>query len=95
MSTSATLSLAVRLICKLDCSIPQELLLISVMKCDSSQDGGWALVRRIGQGSQWFAGTDKLTGMNNWYDPSNGDFCTPYSHLLNPQTEFMFATGKR
>jgi hypothetical protein len=69
--------------------------LVSGMTCDSSQDGGWALVRRIVHGSQWFAGTDKLTGMAHWSDPSNGEFYTRYSHLLNPQTEFMFATGTR
>ncbi len=69
--------------------------LASGMTCDSSQDGGWALVRRIVQGSQWFGTTDKLTGTHQWSDPSNAEIYTRYSHLLNPQTEFMFATGTR
>ncbi len=61
-------------------------------------EGGWALVRRVKQGSTWHPSTDSLAGTHVYgsYSPSTADvtFSVPFRDLLvTDNTEVLFATG--
>ena len=89
-------------------SIPQKhsldaslTLSIAAIAClNSMESGGWALFRRIGQGSAWYSATDGLTGTASYgvggaRPTHTTSHSIPYHHLLSPNTQFMFTTGKR
>jgi hypothetical protein len=67
--------------------------------CDGIVDGGgWALVRRVMQGSTWHPATDNLAGTEPAYGryggPTfNATFGRPYSSWITTSTEFLFTTG--
>jgi hypothetical protein len=67
--------------------------------CDNIIDGGgWALVRRVKQGTVWHPATDNLAGTEPAYGTYGGPtfdatFGRPYSSWLAPTTEFLFTTG--
>jgi hypothetical protein len=73
----------------------------SAMKfyCDTLLDGGgWALVRRVKQGSEWHPATDNLAGTHAAYGRYGGPtfdetFGRPYSTWVTGSTEFLFMTG--
>ncbi len=61
------------------------------------QGGGWALVRRVAQGSLWHAASDNLAGTDNYGTPSTPDslssFSIPFAGIVNNNTQLLFATG--
>jgi hypothetical protein len=62
------------------------------------EGGGWALVRRVGQGSTWSSATDNLAGIASFGVTSSRPVDTtslsiPFSRWLWPSTEILFATG--
>jgi hypothetical protein len=67
--------------------------------CDNVIDGGgWALVRRVKQGSVWHPATDNLAGTEAAYGTYGGPtfdatFGRPYSSWIQSSTEFLFTTG--
>ncbi len=67
--------------------------------CDNLVDGGgWALVRRVKQGSLWHPATDNLAGTQPAYGPYGGPtfdatFGRQYSSWITTSTEFLFTTG--
>jgi hypothetical protein len=67
--------------------------------CDNRLDGGgWALVRRVKQGSAWHPATDNLAGTEPAYGTYGGPtfdatFGRPYSSWITGSTEFLFTTG--
>ncbi len=76
-------------------------LFLKAMKfyCENQLDGGgWALVRRVQQGSVWHPARDNLAGTEPAYGTYGGPtfnatFGRPYSSWLATSTEFLFATG--
>jgi hypothetical protein len=68
--------------------------------CDNLMDGGgWALVRRVKQGSEWHPATDNLAGTQPAYGNYGGPtfdetFGRPYSTWVTESTEFLFMTGE-
>ncbi len=68
--------------------------------CENRLDGGgWALVRRVRQGSSWHPATDDLAGTHpsygNYGGPTfNETFGRPYNSWITPATEFLFSTGR-
>jgi hypothetical protein len=67
--------------------------------CNNVLDGGgWALVRRVRQGSVWHPTTDNLAGTQPAYGtygaPTfDATFGRPYSLWVSSSTEFLFTTG--
>ena len=66
--------------------------------CEMSIDGGgWALVRRVAQGSVWHPATDDLHGLDVYGTyataTSPTTFSIDYSKWLSPSTQFLFMTG--
>ncbi len=62
------------------------------------EGGGWALVRRVGQGNVWSSATDNLAGTASFGVTSSKPVDTtslsiPFSQWLWPSTEMLFATG--
>jgi hypothetical protein len=62
------------------------------------EGGGWALVRRVGQGSTWSSATDSLVGTASFGVTSSKPVDTtslsiPFWQWLWPSTELLFATG--
>jgi hypothetical protein len=74
-------------------------LYIAAISClDSFEGGGWALVRRAGQGNKWSPAKDNLAGYDSFgvdgTRPADTTTMTvPYSQWLWPQTQVLFATG--
>ncbi len=69
--------------------------------CENSfEGGGWALVRRVKQGSTWHPATDNLAGTDTYGTPgtstSDSTFSLPFASLItSDQTQFLFASGER
>ncbi len=67
--------------------------------CENQLDGGgWALVRRVQQGSVWHPARDNLAGTEPAYGTYGGPtfnatFGRPYSSWITASTEFLFTTG--
>ncbi len=67
--------------------------------CDNLIDGGgWALVRRVKQGTSWHPTTDNLAGTQPTYGQYGGPtfdatFGRPFSSWITANTEFLFSTG--
>jgi hypothetical protein len=67
--------------------------------CEANiEGGGWALVRRVKQGTTWHPATDNLAGTQAHYgtygsDTSDATFGVVYSSFVTSSTEFLFATG--
>ncbi len=61
------------------------------------EGGGWALVRRVAQGSTWHEAADNLAGYANYGTPSTADslvsFSIPFGGSVTSTTELLFATG--
>ena len=67
--------------------------------CDSNfQGGGWALVRRVKQGSTWHPASDDLRGTAEYgtYGTATSDasFSVQYSSWLTLTSEMLFITGE-
>jgi hypothetical protein len=68
--------------------------------CETNIDGGgWALVRRVAQGSSWHPAKDGLAGTEPEYGDyshptSDSTFNVPYSQFVKSKTEFLFTTGE-
>ena len=66
---------------------------------DIFEGGGWALVRRVRQGTTWQPATDALTGTSVYGTyaasiSSDSTFSVPFASLITSQeTLFLFATG--
>jgi hypothetical protein len=61
--------------------------------------GGWALVRRVKQGTEWHPATDNLAGTQPAYGKYGGPtfnetFGRPYASWVTGSTEFLFMTGE-
>jgi hypothetical protein len=69
--------------------------------CENQLDGGgWALVRRVKQGTVWHPATDNLAGTHEAYGTYGGPtfdetFGRPYSTWITTSTEFLFTTGTK
>jgi hypothetical protein len=67
--------------------------------CENVLDGGgWALVRRVKQGTSWHPATDHLAGTQPAYGTYGGPtfdatFGRPYSTWVSSNTEFLFTSG--
>ncbi len=63
---------------------------------DVFEGGGWALVRRVEQGSNWHPATDNLRGTDSYgtfpLDPL-ATFSIPYAQYVQPTTEILFRSG--
>jgi hypothetical protein len=67
--------------------------------CESAfEGGGWALVRRVKQGSTWHPATDDLAGTDVYgtYGTATSDstFSIAFSAWIKQTTEFLFISGK-
>ncbi len=69
-------------------------------ECESKfEGGGWALVRRVKQGSTWHPATDNLAGTEYYgtagSSTSDSTFSLPFASLItSDQTQFLFASGE-
>ncbi len=67
-------------------------------QCDDDfQGGGWALVRRVKQGTVWHPATDNLAGFDVYGTygsaTSSSTFSVPFSAWVSDSTEYLFSTG--
>jgi hypothetical protein len=68
------------------------------MCLNTMESGGWALFRRVAQGTVWHSAQDGLTGKASYgvtnAKPTDGTTLSiPFGHLLGASTMFMFTTG--
>jgi hypothetical protein len=67
--------------------------------CENSfEGGGWALVRRVKQGTKWHPATDNMLGTDAYGTvgtrTSDSTFSVPFASLIKSNnTEVLFATG--
>ncbi len=68
--------------------------------CENNfEGGGWALVRRVKQGSKWHPATDNLAG-NDFYgtagsSTSDSTFSLPFAYLISNETLLLLASGMK
>jgi hypothetical protein len=72
------------------------LLISAAFNCaENIEGGGWALVRRVAQGTTWHPADDDLRGTSHYGKYNDGTFSAYFAYQVKDNAEVLFATGQQ